>query len=189
MCALTQGLTLSHRTERRLCGETVRKLIITLQKVAAQSTCSNARSILSVVRRVLLRYYSAWQRGLLCPIPIQGSSSPPGPISSESAHGRDKTWTWWRSHPVTAVLETQGTIKCATSNVIAGSWPITAQRSEPGDHWHAALPVRSWNHGLDQCNVSVGVPRTNSPVIAPPSTLRTPKERSSISSHVVLICT
>ena len=111
------------------------------------------------------------------------------PISSESAHGRDKTWTWWRSHPVPAVLETQGTIKCATSNVIAGSWPITAQRSEPGDHWHAALPVRSWNHGLDQCNVSVGVPRTNSPVIAPPSTLRTPKERSSISSHVVLICT
>ena len=140
MCALTQGLTLSHRTERRLCGETVRKLIITLQKVAAQSTCSNARSILSVVRRVLLRYYSAWQRALLCPMPIQGSSSPPGPISSESAHGRDKTWTWWRSHPVTAVLETQGTIKCATSNVIAGSWPITAQRSEPGDQGTRLYP-------------------------------------------------
>ena len=66
---------------------------------------------------------------LLCPMPIQGSSSPLYlfqvillTVDISLSLGS-----------VSAVLESHWIIRCATGTVVAGSWQIAAQRSETGD--------------------------------------------------------
>ena len=132
MSTLTQGLTPSRHAEGPLCGETVWKLTITLQTLSAQSGGSSTRITLFVAHDLSAPDVSCYMITLpvlLCPMPIQGSSSPLYlfqvillTVDISLSLGS-----------VSAVLESHWIIRCATGTVVAGSWQIAAQRSETGD--------------------------------------------------------